>query len=240
MRLFELDITTKPIKFSGNLQKNLTKKNISAKKGIDLLGKGITAYAVSKKSKPHEVKRISVDSQAPKFDPYLKFVKIAVKNQDNIAFPRIYEVKIFRKKPARYQTDRDKYIVYVEMEKLHSWKELGWGQWSQLMHSTFGKGIREFWAERVPPQTKMRMAERYSELIASYLAKPIAMTRSFGPMQDMDLMKALVKLRGPLKSVELDLHEENLMFRVTKYGVQPVVVDPYYYKESKRTDLEPF
>lgn len=234
MRVFEIEFKAKPISYSGKLHRSLTKKNIASKKGIDLLGKGATAYAISKKSKPHEVKRISVDSQAPKFDPYYKFLKIAIANQDNTAFPKVYEVKVFRKGKAEYQTDRDRYIVYVEMEKLIPWQALSWGQWSQLMQTTFGKSIREFWADAAyPPSNKEDMADRYTGIVASYITKPVVMTRAYGPIQDMDLMRALLKLKGPLRSVALDLHSDNLMYRRTRYGVQPVIVDPYYYQESK-------
>lgn len=189
--------------------------------GIDFLGKGVQAYAVSKKDKPHEVKKIVFEGGHPTKDPYFKFLKIAIKNQDSIFMPKVYSIKIFKYAKGPSDSVLHSYSYHVEMERLVGYTALNWGQWSHLFRTYLGTPINKI----DDIDSKAAAATYFAEILNDLInvgSHPREVKIS------NELMPVLKKL-ARIKNVYHDLHLENMMYRITPYGVQPVIADPFYY-----------
>ena len=54
-----------------------------------------------------------------KYDPYIKFVILALKHQDNPFFPKIYDAVIYKKDPKTKNDGKSEYELVVKMERLY-------------------------------------------------------------------------------------------------------------------------
>lgn len=234
MKIFEienLNLTPKQVKTKQGVLEPYVEPKEWPKKGTELLGKGVTAFAITKGSKPHEVRRITFDSMHPRFDPYIRFLKIAIKHQDNPFFPKIYLVKIFKK--SGIHQSRGKYFYYTELERLSSWEKLSWAQWSQLYNQYFGTSLRD---AQMSDASKSGVAHDFSLRLAELIKDP--RQQRWGSrlhiknIDDKNLKQAVNALKlslGGSELIRLDLHKDNVMYRFTPYGTQPVITDPFYY-----------
>lgn len=193
------------------------------RKNLKLLGTGVTAYAVAKKDKPHEVKRLTFYSSGPNTDPYLQFLKQVIAHQSNPYFPRIYTVKLFTTQDARH-------MYYIEMEKLFPFERLNWAQWSSIFRKSFGKSIREV-EKNDKIVDKFDVANVFVTILQRYLRGekdriPPIMDEHF--RQALDILEDVyLKFSRGGNRVSFDLHEWNVMYRLTSYGAQPVITDPF-------------
>jgi len=200
-------------------------RKFNPKAGVDILGKGVTAYAVSKKDKPHEVKKIVFEGDHPSRDPYFKFLKMAIKNQDSIFIPKIYSVKIFKYAKGSGDSVMYSYFYHIEMERLNSWKNLNWGQWSQLFNIYLGVTVKS-----LNVASKSKASDMFAAILSN-IVRVGGVSKNAKIAPNSDLVDRLVLLTKIFKrgSVTLDLHKANMMYRITPYGVQPVIADPFYY-----------
>jgi len=193
-------------------------------KGVNRLGKGIAAYAVSKTSKPHDVRRLTFAATSIRRDPYLNFLKMAIQNQDNIHFPKIYSLKIF-KRPEKYLIP---YFYYVELERLVENSHLNWGQWQFLYNKYLGIKIRDVTrgSFKEPITSKSEAASYFADQVRECI-------EGINQTTDKDFTEILKKLGKTYISLKefaiyLDIHSGNIMFRITPTGVIPVITDPFH------------
>ena len=221
----EIELEPKKLKGPGIRGVNLsfpydsTTNTYLPKKDVSRLGSGISSIALSKKSKPHEVKRITHtvrNGAGLNDDPYLNFLKVAVKHQDNPYLPRIYSVKTFLSTEGNY-------TYYVDLERLHSWKELSWAQWAYLFKKFFGTQIRDNREIYSKQGAAEKFAEDFKKTVHDFYKK------THGVIISKYLNDALKLISPFVENFYIDLHQENIMFRFTPYGVQPVITDPLYY-----------
>ena len=243
--LFEDDINFEPkqIKLPSRNPYALTQKaygpevNPPEPPGIEKLGRGVLAYAVSKKSKPHEVKRVTYNVRNLDTDPYITYLKAILKIKDSPYVPKIYSVKIFKKTDDEFISAP--YMMYVELERLNSWRVLTWKQISYLFNRYMGTSISQLSKERI--SSGMDPIESKFHVMTVFVAGIERVMTGTGsgpdnitpPVNDEELSSVAKYLGNVVKEfksagMHLDMHKGNVMYRTTPTGVFPVITDPFH------------
>lgn len=249
MRLFELDPNFEPrtLKAKDFRGKDPTK----LPPGLEYLGSGIATTVYQKKSKPHEVKKITYRVRNIEGNYLIEYLKACIKHQDNPFLPRIYEVKVFKRNivgPKDEPPPTPSYAVYVESEKLVEASSLNWGQISQLFRFILGMSVQEaFAAIGKEPRGSSRVTNDPADkddalnILAGAFKEELNVAgdfrgssyyRDYGiKLQNKLAIKAIHDISSIKKDVPgiwNDLGISNMMFRVTPYGIWPVLTDPFH------------
>lgn len=201
------------------------------KKNIEKMGQGITSYVISKKNKPHEVKRLTYSSRHPAEDAYLAYLNLIIQNEGNPFFPKVYSLKVLR-------TKKDDYFYYIEMEKLHPLDTLNWKQLSALIEQNTGLSVSKYvnLKDILKKFPYIEDKKYLNDVVKSDILNTfVSSMRQFlggdnnvGPFTE-STKKALLQVRQMLEThdfLALDLHTGNMMYRNTPYGPQLVMTDP--------------
>lgn len=156
-----------------------------------------------------------------KNDPYLQFIRLVQKHQDNPYFPKIPSAKLYKTD----KTDDDGtpiYRILMQMEKLIPLKD-------KRIINIMDKKMRELGVlddEHLSRAwLKILFKDKYSQLVSK--------------SPDSDFKEALRLLKPYIDKFGNDLHHKNIMVRPTSNGLQPVLVDPIvpHYSHPEFMDL---
>jgi hypothetical protein len=169
------------------------------------LGSGQTTRAFNSRT-PGYVDRLMYVKG--KQDPYLKFIRMVRKHQDNPYFPHIPNAKLYKTD----QTAEDGtpiFRVLMQMEKLIPLKD-------KRIINIMDKKMRELGVldkEHLSRAwLKILFKDKYSKLVSS--------------SPDPQFREALKLLKPYIDEFGNDLHHKNIMVRPTSKGLQPVLMDP--------------
>lgn len=179
------------------------------------------ANAYPHKTSPNTVVKIA-RVKNPKQDGHVNLVNIALANDGNPFFPKIYKALLY-KGPNENR-------LYVEMERLHELND------HKLRHTLpfilKSLGVSDRWLKRVED-------DFYKDNPHRLISKAIE-TVVVGDMKDYDRVfsddinpkfkTAIAELNdyANVKGVGVDLHSGNFMFRLTSTGPQLVIMDPFH------------
>lgn len=212
-----------------------TGKHVDRPDDDSILGQGWYSVVRNDKKDPHMVKKNSkaarkqTDDGVENEDGFDYFAKALIDNNliDSIPFfPRIYDIKKI--------TDRNgDYIYKYQIEKLVPYHQLT----TKEMQTVISRYTQNFDYEhnakllgsRATPQYVMHLwfAGELSNIVDGMKRKTI---------KDEDLLNALNILKNMASQIQdesdgktgfPDIGASNLMYRRTKYGVQPVITDPF-------------
>lgn len=162
-------------------------------------------------------------------DPIIRVVKLFLEHSDNPFFPKIYTAKIYRD-----ELDKHLYMI-ITMERLRPI--------SASNEHLFEASIQQLYRLRVLPskydfkhplhsQHMNFVEETEDEIEAAY----ITMFEMFSDVRNRywlaqntpdNNLKEAIKLLNPIfKDNRSDLHEDNVMVRLTSVGPQLVLMDP--------------
>lgn len=198
------------------------------------IGGGSFGKVYRNKSNPHEVIKIGFTENIPTRDGYLGFLN-NIKRLKLTTFPQVYNIEVFQNVDPEDKRNHP-FIFKVHMEKLIPTKQLNSSEIVSLSERFFGS-IPATDEERIHYKTYDKIAyfldqlkrylqydDSYDKSYSSHVVQP---TRKEIP--DAQLRLALRAMRKTLKDFRLDLHDENIMFRRTPYGVMPVFTDPFAF-----------
>ncbi len=188
----------------------------------DLVGDGAQAKVFDNDT-GQVTKTAAIDPHKGMEDSAVVFAKTAIKNQHNTFFPRIYHAVLFADKenPEAYQN------LVVQMERLiplsediirdsaiRLFKQLGFDGNSSVIT---GKQSKSSQIDRMTSQTRKVFSGEGGSL--KELAKK---------SKSKDFIEAVSLLTKDTKKFRSDLHPGNWMVRLTPYGPQLVITDPFY------------
>lgn len=190
--------------------------------GVDSrrLGQGAYASVMNNKSDPHMVKKHHYSPQdlsADEYDGYINFAKMLInsKQMDNPSFPKIYRVKEI---DDRY----GKTIFRYDMEKLISYQDLEIDELMAVLNR-----VLDVEADR--PLDRQRSIQ----IVLSATIENAIRNGDTSSIKDESLKSAIALVNRMTKALKnknikymLDVNPGNLMYRRTKYGLQPVITDP--------------
>lgn len=189
-------------------------KNFDESKLGPLLGVGLYAR-VFKGKKPGTVIRVA--RLESKHDPYIKFLKLALKHQDNPYFPRIYNAKLYYNRSKKGTMGRN-YILVIEMEKLVSVE-------SEKIEDAFASFLYSLGYDTKEGSGLDRGIDRFLNDLTIVNGRQEIRQRAVSNgyqnlAEAIDVLGQLFQLFYP------DLHEGNIMIRLTGVGPQLVFIDP--------------
>jgi hypothetical protein len=174
---------------------------------------------------PHMIKKYNHNFED--HDPFNDYVEYIVEHKltGNPYFPRVYNIKTVSD-PNGQQSH--KYTI----EKLISAKELEPEEVSTLIERTFTDMVAKDIIETSSEPDNIRFyhnSETYS--LHSTWVQNIHSAIEYGDtsnITDENLSEAVKVIHDMIKNLKFanDLHANNVMYRRTKYGVQPVISDP--------------
>ena len=148
------------------------------------------------------------------YDPAFNYwVNEIVKNnlrQKNPTFPRFYNIKLENNK-----------VIGAEMEKLTELRLLSDEQKEQLFVYIFGISRNDY---HVPLDRFIE--DLLPKMIVQQINKGVSSIKNQNIKNACKIVNKLLMRLGEFE-VGLDLHVENMMARIYKYGVQLVVADPF-------------
>lgn len=181
------------------------------------LGSGAQATAHDHPNDPTKiVKYVDLWKSNPASEPYVQWINLVMKNQNNPFFPRVFNAKTIRHKDTGSTT------LVVVMEKLQPLADM-WNANEKLQHAA-NEMIKRLGVDVADPSGDafefnhyMRDANRRQELRSK--------TKNPQFKEALALMEPLFRKHGT------DLHNENIMVRLTGVGPQLVFVDPLQLPE---------
>jgi hypothetical protein len=189
-------------------------KNLPDIKG-EHLGQGVeaTAYHTGQGT---ITKIIEINpNESPKDNSTIRFLKLILQHQDNPFFPRIYNAKLYRNRNYKSTQQKIEYFMMVQIEKLTpiSQKNI-----YDILPSIFKQiGVN-------PTKEKYDDNDIYTQALLDMDVSELKelSTRSKNPK-----FKEAINLLAPyITRYGNDLHDENLMIRLTPHGPQLVITDP--------------
>lgn len=183
---------------------------------------GAYGYVTHDEKKPFTVnkkpKRMENDEFIDVYKEYIKGVVFLKLAQRNPYFPRVYEFRTIDTKDGQ---DYD-----FEIEKLIHYNMVSVEEFYVMVKHMFGKDIVQ---ELGPPSH--HSSKSICEFICTEFSKFIETNKEIF-IKDEQLLSALKILKSMDKKFTkdgsfLDLHEENVMFRRTPFGIQLVFTDPF-------------
>jgi hypothetical protein len=171
--------------------------------GKEELGSGQTAR-VFKSEDPNTVTRLTY--VRGKNDPYLQFIRLIQKHSDNPYFPRIYDARLY---PSP-EHGRYVYRLMLNMERLVPVRD------ERTIDAAEGIlrriGVLPPDQDLRKPWLKSLFRDKRQEMIAN--------------SKDPKFVEALKLLDPLLTKFGVDLHNKNIMLRLTGAGPQLVLLDP--------------
>lgn len=184
------------------------------------LGSGLFAKVYPGRKTNTVIKVARVDS--PK-DGYIEFIREVLNNPHNPFFPRIYNAKLYLPEQS------DDYYFVVEMEKLRplmsdQLKDAAPHILSQL-HVDFEKFIQETGLLKKHEQ-RSGLDQRIGSVLDKIFSNPQLLGKIRKHTNNEQLAEAISAYMRLLKNHQHDMHEENIMVRLTNVGPQLVFTDP--------------
>jgi hypothetical protein len=213
MRLINLKEEIGPSEISMSMKK--AKKAPEMPKTPQIGKSGAEASAFQHKTHAGSVTKIIPDVGKDGVNPQVIFTQIAMGQEGNPFFPRFYKAKIV--------PHGQKMALFVEMEKLqpitgekikhmipHILKQIGISKidLKRIIKSGFGDESHGDFSYVMNDWSKLKLMSRKSK--------------------NPEFKKAIDALAPWVSQFNLDLHEQNWMFRLTGTGPQLVILDPFY------------
>lgn len=174
-------------------------------KGRNEMGSGQTTRAFHSKT-PGMVDRLMYVKGLD--DPYLQFLRLIQKHQDNPYFPKVTNGKLY-KTEHKAPDGSDVYRVLMQMEKLLPLKD-------PRIINMMDKKMRELGVldkEHLSRAwLKILFKDKYDKLVSD--------------SPDRQFRDALRLLKPYIMKYGNDLHHKNIMVRPSSKGLQPVLMDP--------------
>lgn len=185
----------------------------------DFVGGG--AYASVFKKSPGTVMRIGKYDPKGSSDAHMNFISHILENNlisNNPYFPRIYKALIVRVpvKPNQYDESKKlqyQYVYVTEMEKLVPFSKLDEQQLEAIADRIFDTKMADYL------KNKQDLVIDIPETLHILLSK-----NKLQDIKDPKLKQALEHIDETYGA--LDIHEENIMVRLTNIGPQLVLTDP--------------
>jgi hypothetical protein len=201
------------------LNRPLTGKNLDRN---NTMGKGFFSVARPDRD-PHMIKKYKYRMGAK--DPYDAYINYIIDDNltSNPCFPRIYNIKKI--------TDSDGNVTHkYTVEKLISGEEVSNEELESVMDRIFTEEVKADIIEYASTDSRGKVRENpeFHDGIASRLNGCLRGFQLNGTIIDENMTKAIIAIRKMVRDGVgmVDLHSDNLMYRRTKYGVQPVLSDP--------------
>lgn len=173
------------------------------------IGIGAQASAYELPNQPGSIiKYVQVENLK---DAHLKFTNLILAHQDNPFFPRIYNAKLIRNLDSSGDEEYNEYQLIVQMEKLKHLNteeldgKLFLGQLGFPKDERFGYDLEILMNNFNGPKSRKKLAAR---------------TKNPKFKEALELLEPYFKYYGS------DLHDDNVMARLTSIGPQLVIVDP--------------
>lgn len=214
---------------ASTLFKGSTSKNV--------IGSGQYAYVKDDKTDPHMVNKFQ--KRPTNNDPFWTYVQFIQNSDDALDNP--YLPKIYSKVSATDKNDDTSNMV--KMEKLYPLRNLSSAQALHLYHRAFGQDYADtYYGKQTVSRYKTETDEMIDELAGgamSYLLYAIGevINGEEKPQifDDNDLKKALIiieRIRRKFR-YRADIHDDNLMIRLSPHGPQLVITDPLWTNDAK-------
>ena len=157
-------------------------------------------------------------------DPYLQFIKIIEQHQDNPFFPKIYSSNMVE---AEVEGKDPEDILVLKMEKLHP-----------ITHPKLRSSAKRIYQSlgfELTPQDERTIAaikDRDPNITIKILNNKMkGLFKGQRPKEGFDTLNPqfveALRILGPLvRKLGSDMHEGNMMFRLTSVGPQLVILDP--------------
>ena len=176
------------------------------------LGSGSQATAHPHPKDPTKIiKYVDLWKSNPANDPHVQWIDLASKHQDNPFFPRIFNTKTVR------HQDTNKVTLIVVMEKLHPIADM-WNASEKL-----GDAANQM-INRLGIDVKDAAGDGYG--LAIYMSSSERRKELRNKTKNPQFKEALTVLEPLFRKHGTDLHNENVMVRLTGVGPQLVFVDP--------------
>lgn len=216
-------------------------------KHTQYLGTGIQAIVHKYKNRPNTVIKINLTLES---DPYEQFLRLILNHQNNPFFPRIYAVKKYPINRLDYESyqhlvktsggtpdfmdsdilDNMDSLIIVVMEKLIPLEKIdpmvikGWFDMLNVVDLPDFEKVKKF-------INSPRHAESAYHMLAEVLNDASARWLIIQNTKHPKLKDAL-RLLGPLfNRHRSDIHDDNIMARLTSTGPQLVITDPIWTDE---------
>ena len=176
------------------------------------LGSGAQATAHDHPNDPTKiVKYVDLWKSNPAHEPYVQWINLVMKHQNNPFFPRVYNAKTIR------HEDTNKVSLVVVMEKLKPIADM-WNANEKLQHS-----VNEM-MNRLGVDVKDAVGDAFE--FDHYMSDAARRRELRGKTKNPQLKEALELMEPLFMKHGTDLHNENFMVRLTGVGPQLVFVDP--------------
>lgn len=179
-------------------------------------GSGYYSSVRASRKDPHVV--IKHNNNTESYDPYYDYIKYIIDNNlmdENIHFPRVYNVKKIR--------DKFNNVVYkFDIERLEHMDELSNEIIETIMNENFNE--ESFNAENY--DNSENISQLAARMMSSFIIK--GTKNKFIKSESLkEALSMLTKMRNEHTSWHLDLHWKNFMIRRTPVGYQIVLTDPF-------------
>lgn len=198
------------------------------------LGKGREAKAFEHPTHPGSVLKYVTIKREPNESAQVVFTQMAIEHKDNPFFPKIYKAKVI----PMEDPEHGRYQMIVEMEKLqpltgnkirhmipHILKQVGLEEKDvkKLIKSgvTNPNADMSNWLEDPKGQ---KAAIAFADIVNDWETLERMAQYSKNPQ----FAEAIQAIQDWNMDFNLDLHHDNLMFRLTSVGPQLVILDPLY------------
>jgi hypothetical protein len=194
----------------------ITKRSLRAKSPFAVHGVGIAGTAFSKERLPQEVRKVGSGWGDPEKHGYLLFVQLSLQMQHNPHFPRIYKAKAHKYKQSSLG-------FVVDMEPLTHGREVPEGLMKAALKRYLGFTDKDIAEGQGSPYYQ------FAEQLDRMLQYPESYQEFMQKSHDELFKEAVTALRKIKidKSLMIDMHTGNVMYRVARHGAIPVIIDPF-------------
>lgn len=177
------------------------------------IGSGMYSTVQKHRTDPHMVVKRHHGPTTPADDGYIDFANYIISNKltDNPHFPRIYNVK-------KYTDNSNKKIYKYELEKLESLDDLRPSEIKTLINMSLHQTIHD---------------GHYKQEFAKTIQDAVD-TRDVSKIKNESLKDAIKHLNTYINHMHKtgsvpfnDIHAGNIMIRRNRFGITPVITDPF-------------
>lgn len=199
--------------------------------------KGSYSKVYNNKTDPTLIIKIGITAQLAN-DGYLNYL-YRIQNMNSPVVPQIEYIKIFEEVNEN-KTLTGKYIFKVCMEKLYDASDVDITQGYALLNRYFGKFIDQDRLLKKYVQNESNPISLFIKLLTiiifkfnrSWLERNYTVFKQFitakiDDIEDQYLRKLAHLIGRQEKQFDEDLRSDNIMYRMTPYGLQPVITDPF-------------
>lgn len=209
----------------------------STNQPFTVLGKGIESVVYKTPDNPNVIKILA--KYHNKLDPYSTYVYLIHKyGQHNSLFPKIIKKKNIRptlgdKAVLESLTGVRKYrrrhhelrFVAFEIEPLVEINTLSRDQKDELLEKTFSKEHLAYISEGERDRPSHTIADAISDVVSSWSSQR---REKFIQHREIAQLCNVVRFLMTKYKTSSDIHDENIMARITPDGPELVVIDPIY------------